>query len=76
MIPPAKNRKADPIHVQWQNLKRISDGNASYCPVCETGTLPMIRHNNTLELLGYDRCCYCAQIVIYDDIEYVRNTSP
>ena len=66
-----------PVHLNWASLKVLFEGEyRRQCPFCKEGVLPMQRSSDTYELLDWDRCTGCGQVVIYDDIEHVRNTSP
>lgn len=70
----AVNRDKEPISVKHAELERMSDNSPyrSMCPACERGALMMRRNDETFELLAEDNCLYCAQKVIYEDIEDLR----
>ncbi len=69
------NINAKVIEVRHADLERYNPEDSAYkseCPECEDGVLLVLRDRSTGELLEYDRCIGCGQLVRYLDIEKLK----
>lgn len=68
-----KNAEEPEISVRHADLTRFGESAyKSKCPCCKEGILLVGRDQKTLDLLEYDRCVVCAQLIRYSDIEELR----
>jgi len=69
-----QNVDAPLLEVEHANLRRASDNSAyrSVCPACPEGILMVGRDQDTFQLLEYDRCIVCGQLIKYLDIDDMR----
>jgi uncharacterized protein with PIN domain len=64
------NRNEPALEVRHAELEPFGEGAFKRrCPKCKEGILPVTRNQRTLQLLAYDRCTRCAQLVVYLDQE-------
>jgi hypothetical protein len=69
-----KNINSPLINVYHSCLKRADNSRyRSLCPVCQHGTLLMVRDQVSMVLEEYDRCVLCGQQFRYMDIERLRD---
>ena len=72
-----KNINSPLINVYHSCLKRAdtipTSRYRSLCPVCQQGTLLMVRDQVSMVLEEYDRCVLCGQQFRYMDIERLRD---
>ena len=62
------------VLVKHAELERADNNSMfrSICPVCKIGTLLVQRDQTTLKLLPQDRCLLCGQMVVYTDIDELK----
>lgn len=73
-VEPGGNIDKEPIKVRHSELTRFSETSVykSKCLVCKGGLLLVYRNPKTMKLMERDRCVYCAQEFIYEDIDKLR----